>query len=208
MAMDTTLRALAPRRGLTRFLAVALGVVLVGSGSGYTLANLTSSATSGGNAFTTAASFDTVAPTVSATVVSKAGQWFAGFTKQGGSYYVYANATDGGVVPSGIASITADVSVLTAGATAVALVAGSYSVQGVTYGYRSAAQTVRNPLAAGSKTYSLTSIDNVGNSRLQTGFAVTVDNTVPTAADIQTGNGGANVGLIELGTRSRTPSAR
>ena len=199
MAMDRTLRAFVPRRGPTRFLAVALGVVLVGSGSGYTLANLTSSATLGGNAFTTAASFDTVAPTVSATVVAKTGQWFAGFTKQGGTYYVYANATDGGLVPSGIATIQADVSVLTAGATAVALVAGTYSVQGVSYGFRSAALTERNPLAAGAKTYSLTSTDNAANVRVQTGFATTVDNTAPTAGDIQTTNGGATVGRIEQG---------
>jgi hypothetical protein len=199
MAMDRPLRALVPRRGLTRFLAVALGVVLVGSGSGYTLANLTSSATSGGNAFTTAASFDTVAPTVSATVVAKTGQWFAGFTRQGGGYYVYANATDGGAFVSGIATIQADVSVLTAGATAVALVAGSYSVEGVSYGFRSAALTERNPLASGAKTYTLTSTDNAGNVRVQSGFSTTVDNTVPTAADIQTTNGGATVGLIEAG---------
>src|SRR5258707_15478084 len=118
MAIDPTLRALDPRRNVARFLAVALGVVLVGSGSGYTLAKLTSSAGLGGNAFTTAASFDTVAPTVSATVVSKSGQWFAGFTRQGGAYYVYANATDGGLALSGIATIQPDVTVLTPGATA------------------------------------------------------------------------------------------
>jgi hypothetical protein len=87
--------------------------------------------------------------------------------------------------------------VLTAGATAVALVAGTYSVEGVSYGYRSAALTVRNPLAAGAKAYSLTSSDNAGNSRLQTGFSVTVDNTAPTAADVQAANGGATVGQIE-----------
>ena len=199
MAMDQPARALHPRRGLARLVAVVLGILVVGSGSGYTLANLTSSATVGGNAFTTAASFDTVAPTVSSTVVAKTGQWFGGFTRQGGSYYVYANATDAGTPASGIATIQADVSVLTAGATAVALVAGTYSVQGVSYGYRSAALTVRNPLAAGAKTYTLTSTDNAGNSRLQTGFTATVDNTAPTAADIQTTNGAATVGRIEQG---------
>jgi hypothetical protein len=162
-----------------------------------TLANLTSSATLGGNAFTTAASFDTVAPTVSATVVAKTGQYVAGYVAQGGPYYVYANATDGGAFPSGIATIRADVSVLTAGATSVALVAGTYTVEGVGYGYRSAALTVRNPLAAGVKTYTLTSTDNNGNSRLQSGFTTTVDNTAPTASDIQTTNGGATIGLIE-----------
>ncbi len=109
------------RRAVARFFAVALGVLVVGSGTGVTLANLTSSATLGGNAFTTAASFDTVAPTVSTTVVAKTGQYVRGVSSaQGGTYYVYANATDGGASPSGIASVRADVSVLTAGATSVA----------------------------------------------------------------------------------------
>jgi len=203
MAMHGTTTLMVPvrrrRRAVARFLAVAFGVFVVGSGSGVTLANLTSSATLGANAFTTAASFDTVAPTVSATVVAKSGQYFAGFTKQGGTYYVYANASDAGTPASGIASIQADVSVLTAGATAVPLGAGTYTVEGVTYGYRSAALTVRNPLAAGSRTYTLTSTDNAGNSRVQSGSTTTVDNTSPTAADIQTTNGGATVGRIEQG---------
>jgi hypothetical protein len=193
----TALHGFRPRRGRSRFLAVSLGILVVGSGTGATLANLTSSAALGSNTFTTAASFDTVAPTVSATVVAKSGGYFAGFTRQGGTYFVYADATDGGVAPSGIATILADVSVLTAGATGVPLVAGTYTVEGVTYGFRSAALSVRNPLAAGVKTYTLTSTDNDGNSRLQTGFTTTVDNTAPTASDIQTTNGGATVGRIE-----------
>ncbi len=200
MATDQPTTSLEPvrrRRAVARLLAVVVGVFVVGSGTGVTLANLTSSATITGNAFTTAASFDTVAPTVSATVVAKTGQYIAGFVAQGGTYYVYANATDGGAFPSGIATIRADVSVLTAGATSVALVAGTYTVEGVSYGYRSAALTVRNPLVAGLKTYTLTSTDNAGNSRLQTGFTTTVDNTAPTAIDIQTTNGGGTVGRIE-----------
>ena len=56
---------------------------------------------------------------VSATVVAKTGQYAAGYVAQGGTYYVYANATDGGAFPSGIATVRADVSVLTAGATSV-----------------------------------------------------------------------------------------
>lgn len=188
-----------PWRRVVAPLVLGLAVAAVGSGAGVTLALLTSSATLGSNAFTTAASFDTVAPTVSASVISKAGQYFASFVKQNGTYYVYANATDGGAAPSGIATIRADVSAITPGQTAVALVAGSFTVQGVTYGYRSASLTATNPLAAGSKTYTLTSTDNNANSRLQTGFTVTVDNTPPNATDIQTANGGATVGRVELG---------
>jgi hypothetical protein len=199
--LRSTLRAIGPDR--RRRLGAVLVVVAVGfasgSGAAVSLATLTSSATLGSNAFTTAASFDTVAPTVSTTVIAKTGQYDAGFIRQGGTYLVYANATDGGVVPSGIATITADVSAITSGATAVSLVPGSFSVEGVAYGYRSASLTANNPLAAGSKTYTLTSTDNNANSRLQTGYAVTVDNTAPTGTDIQTANGGASVGRIELG---------
>jgi hypothetical protein len=187
------------RRRASTLMAVALGVVALGSGTGLTLAMLTTSATSGANTFTTAASFDAVAPTVSATVVAKAGQYFASFVRQVGTYYVYANASDGGAAPSGIATIKADLGAITTGATAVTLVAGSFAVEGVAYGYRSALQTADNPLGAGSKSYSLISTDNVGNSRLQGGFAVTVDNTAPTGTDIQTANGGATVGKLEIG---------
>jgi len=189
----------ARRRGAT-VVAVGLAVVVLGSGAGLTLARLTTSTTLGSNAFTAAASFDTVAPTVSATVISKSTPYFASYVKQAGTYYVYANATDGGAVPSGTATIKADVSAITTGSTAISLTAGVYSpVQGVTYGWRSALLTASNPITAGAKTYTLTSTDFNGNSRLQTAFPVTVDNTAPAASDIQTANGGATVGRIERG---------
>jgi hypothetical protein len=190
-----------PRLAGLLLLGIIPGLGL-GTGVGWSVAQLTSAATVGGNTFTTAASFDTVAPTVSASVIAKAagtGQYFASFITQGGTYYVYANATDGGAAPSGIATIKADVSAITTGSAAVSLAAGVYSVQGVTYGFRSASLTANAVLAAGSKSYSLTSTDVAGNSRLQTGYTVTVDNTAPTATDIQCVNGGATVGRIELG---------
>jgi hypothetical protein len=73
-----------------------------------------------------------------------------GFLAQGAQYYVYANAV-GEPGGSGIATVTANVSVLTTGQTAVPLVAGSYTVGGVTYGYRSAALTANGTIAAGNK---------------------------------------------------------
>jgi hypothetical protein len=188
------------RRSLAAALTLAvLPGLLVGTGAGWSIARMTASRSVAGNSFTTAASFDTVAPTVSASVISKTGQYFAGYVKQAGTYFIYANATDGGASPSGIATITANVSNFTTGATAVALVAGSYTVEGVPYGYRSASTIVLNPLAAGSKTYSLTSTDNATNLRTQTGFTATVDNTAPTASDVQCVDGGGTVGTIEPG---------
>jgi len=195
--------AFPPKSRIAALFAMGIlpGLVL-GTGVGYSVAKMTSSATVGANTFTTAASFDTVAPTVSATVIAKAagtGLYFASYIKQGGTYYVYANATDGGAVPSGIATIKADVSAITTGSTAVSLVAGSYTVEGVTYGWRTASLTANASLTAGSKSYSLTSTDNNGNAATQSGYTVTVDNTVPTSTDIQCVNGGATVGTVELG---------
>ena len=195
----TIFAALSRLRFSSLALAVILAGVVTGGGISGSLAVLTSSRAVGSNTFTTAASFDTVAPTASASVIAKSGQYFAGFARQGGTYYVYASATDGGAVPSGIATIRADVSAITTGQTAVALIAGSYTVQGVTYGFRSAVLTATSPLTAGSKSYSLTLADNNGNSRTQAGFALTADNTAPTASDVQAANGGATVGRVEAG---------
>ena len=93
--------------------------------------------------FTTAACFtaDNVPPSVSSTVISKTVPYLPGFIRQGGTYYVYANVTDGGCAPSGIATVRANVSTVTTGSTAVALAAGAFTVGGVAYNYRSASLT-------------------------------------------------------------------
>ncbi len=148
------------------------------------------STTSNTDNFSAAADF--VAPTASASVIAKQTGYLAGYVRQGGTFRVYANATDTGNPASGVSTITANVSSIRAGATAVALtsVGGPFSAQGVSYTYRSAVQTASNPLAAGGKTYTLTLTDVAGNSQTQSGFSVTVDNTAPTAVDVQTVNGG------------------
>ena len=157
------------------------------------------SANTGNSSDSFSAAADWVAPTVSATVISKSPGYSAGHVKQGGTYYVYANVTDTGNPASGVGSVTADLSAITTGATAVVLVGGSYTAEDTSYGYRSASRVADNPLGAGNKSFALTSTDAAGNSRTQTGFSVTVDSTAPTAADVQTANGGATVGKPELG---------
>ena len=102
-----------------------------------------------------------------------------GFIKQGGQYYVYANATDAG---SGIGSMTVNANNLTTGATAVAMVAGTYVVAGVTYAWRTAALTADNPMGAGSKNITATAYDNVGNLKVSSNSAVEVENTAPTGS--------------------------
>ena len=142
---------------------------------------------------------DWTAATASTTVVAKATGYLAGSIKQGGLYYAYANVTDSGNPASGLSLVTADVSSITVGAVAIPLVAGSYSVNGVSYTHRSAVLTALGSLSAGSKSYSISTLDLALNSGTQTGFTTTVDNTAPTASNIQTANGGSTVGKAQQG---------
>jgi hypothetical protein len=161
--------------------------------------NFTSTAPNAGNSITAAADFR--APTASASAIGKTAGGINGQIKKGATYYVYANVSDTGKPASGVSTVTANVNSLTAGSTAVALSAGSFTANGVSYGYRSAALTADAGLAAGSYSYSLTMADAAGNSKTQTGFSVTVDNTAPAGSDVQTANGGTTNGLAEAGDK-------
>jgi ABC-type Fe3+ transport system substrate-binding protein len=141
---------------------------------------------------------DNTAPTVSASVIAHASAG-AG-VKQGGTYFVYANATDAG---SGIGTVTANVGGITTGQTAVALsaCASGCSVGGTSYAYKSAQLTANNPLTAGPTSYTVTAVDAAGNSSGATSFSVTVDNTPPTASSSATANGTGTTGLPEAGDK-------
>jgi hypothetical protein len=151
-----------------------------------------------GNEFVAAS--DWVAPTASASVIGKSQGGVPGYIRQGGSYYVYASVGDSGAPASGIATVTANASAVTTGQSATALTAGSFTIGGGSYNYRSASLTANASLAAGAYSYSLTSKDGGANSRTQGDFPVIVDNTAPTASDIQTTNKTGNTaGRPEIG---------
>lgn len=181
-----------------RLLVLVIGpALLLGVTGGVTYAAFFNATVNAGNSFSAAA--DWAAPSASASVIAKTTGYLAGFIRQGGTYYVYANVADSGNPPSGVATVTADVSAITSGQTAAPLASGAYSVQGVSYNYRSAGLTADNPLAVGAKSYSLTLTDVDGNNATQSGFSVMVDNTVPAGADIQTANGSTTVGKAQTG---------
>jgi hypothetical protein len=183
-------RRVEPSRRLRAFLlALFVAGFMAGGGARVSLALMTDNSTASAT-FTTAASFDVVAPTVSSSVVSKTTPYWPGFIAQGGTYHIYANVSDGGAVPSGVATVTANTSSFDTGMTAVVLVAGSYSIGGVTYNYRSAQAGANGTLAAGLYAYTLTAADGAGNSATASGFSVTIDNTRPTATNVQTTNAG------------------
>lgn len=188
------------RRVAVSAIATVLAGHLMGAGGQPALAFLADTEAVAAT-LSTAACFipDSVPPSVTSTVIAKTVPYLPGFVRQGGTYFVYASVADGGCVPSGIATVRADVSTITTGSTAVALVAGTYSVGGTAYGYRSASVTANATLTAGAKAYTITSTDNAANGQTQTGYSVTVDNTRPTASAVQTANGGATVGKPEVG---------
>jgi hypothetical protein len=179
------------RRGTVRRqrrFALALLAALLGLGTtaGVVWALYTNSAASDGNELVAAA--DWVAPSATASTIGKSQGGVPGYIRQGGTYMVYANVSDTGGPASGVSSVSANASAVTTGQTAAALSPGSFPIGGVTYSHRSGTLTAGATLAAGTYSYSLTSKDLAGNSRTQSGYSVTVDNTAPTAADIQTAN--------------------
>jgi hypothetical protein len=166
-----------PRFPVRRVLWIVGILLLAGT---VTFALFTKTTTNTGNTYASAADFR--APTVDRAVIQPNGgnNASAGFVKQGQSYFVYANVTDTGNPASGISSVTANVcNVTSTSCSSVAMVAGSYTANSVTYNYRSAAQTASNPLSEGSKSYSITAADVASNSG-NSSFNVTVDNSVPT----------------------------
>jgi hypothetical protein len=142
---------------------------------------------------------DWTAPSVSTATIAKQTGYLAGAIRQGIGYYAYANVADNGNPASGISTVRADLSAVTAGQTNVTLTSGSYSVNGVSYNYRSGLLTAGDPLSAGSKGYTITSTDQLSYAGQQD-FSTTVDNTAPSAADIQTANhAGGSSGVAEIG---------
>jgi hypothetical protein len=183
------------RRALT--IQIAIGLVL-GTASGAAAAFLSTTSNTGD---TLVASPDLQAPAVARSVVMLASGTIPGSVRQGSQYRVYAQITDAGNPASGVASATADVTALTTGSAAISLTAGAYTAGALTYNYRSALLTADNPLAAGAKTYTISASDAASpvNSMTSSPWPVTVDNTAPAAADVQTSNGGTTPGKAETG---------
>ena len=132
---------------------------------------------------------DNTGPSLTTVIAATTGTSPQGFVKQGGTYRVYANATD---LPSGsgnssgvnAATLTANVSTVTAGQTAVALTACGACGPSSAYAYQSAQLTADVVLSEGNKLYSVSGADNLGTSASSSGANVQVDNTAPTVAAV------------------------
>jgi hypothetical protein len=147
---------------------------------------------------------DNTGPSVSTVIAATTGSSPQGYVKQGGTYRVYATVTDGPAgagAASGVdaATITADVSGVSAGFTAVGLSACGACGPGSAYAYQTAALTASSPLSEGSKAYSVAASDNLGSSGVSSGASVQVDNTAPTVATVLANTTTNEVGWLAQG---------
>jgi hypothetical protein len=136
-----------------------------------------------------AATVDSTAPAVTGAVLVNTTPSDPGYLKPGNSYVVYANAADAGSPASGIGTVTADVTALTAGQTALVLSACTTSCTygGVTYGYKSASKTAAGSVPAGPAAFAVTATDKAANSAPGS-FSVSVDATPPTVPGVAIAN--------------------
>lgn len=178
------------RRLVTVMLALCLGGYAAGHGALSSVA-LLSDQEAVTATLTTSGDFP---PEIANSVGSKITLYIPGYIRQGGTYYVYANVSDS----TGVASVTVNTSTFDTGVTAAALVAGSYTVGGVTYNYRTASLTADTPKAEGTYAYTLTATDTGGHVRNASGYTVVMDNTRPAGSNVQTTNAGV-AGRPELG---------
>jgi hypothetical protein len=150
------------------------------------------------NSQTVTAIADWTAPSAEASVIAPTSGGTPGYLKSAKpTYYVYAKVSDSGNPASGIASVKANVNSLTSGQTAVTLTAGSYSVGGVSYNYRSASLTA-GTLTAGSRAYSLALADKAENTG-SAEFSVTVLSSFAASSFSTTNVSGGNEGKPEKG---------
>ena len=161
----------------------SLVIALVGAWSGATFAAFTSQANNPGNMVSAAP--DWVGPSISGGIGTATGA--LGYISQGDTVYLYLNVNDSGNPASGVASVSASVNVPGYGTLTLPLTAGNYTHRGITYNYRSAAQALPIPFAEQTLPVTVTATDNASNSTNQN-LSVVVDNTAPTATNIQTTN--------------------
>jgi Concanavalin A-like lectin/glucanases superfamily len=130
------------------------------------------------NASTFSANPDLSNPTVTASIIARPSGLLPGKIRQGGQYYVYANATDAGNPPSGISTVAANTTTFDTGTGSVALTTagGPWTVNAVSYAYRSALLTANTPLVTGtSYVYTVTANDNASHTSGATNFNVTIE---------------------------------
>ena len=168
-------------------------VAIAQAGVGTTFGAFAAQTAAAGNVITAMPDFR--GPDVTPLAIGKNTGNGTGAILPGATYRVYAQVTDVGTPPSGTAAVTANVSTVTAGQTAVPLVAGSYTAGGVSYNYRSAVLTATT-MANGTYPFTVTATDAATNVTTANG-SVAVDSTGPTPTNIAASGG--TLGRLDVG---------
>jgi hypothetical protein len=182
-----------PRKAKWAVLTAVTALALAAATVGVTFGAFAGQTAAAGNNITAMPDFR--GPTISETAIGKSAGFATGYIRTGAVYRIYASVTDVGTPPSGVATVTANVNNVTTGQTAVAMVAGSYTVGGKTYNYRSA-QLTAGTLPNGPLGFTISATDAAGNASSTNGN-VTVDSTAPAASNISASGGVA--GRPEIG---------
>ncbi len=172
MSSPSPVRARTTRtRRRLRYVAAAASAVLAGSASG-AAAEFTSVTTNAGNSVTTGA--DTIGPGIARATVAKAPAGSpAGRVRAGVGYRVYAAVTD---AISAVTGVVADIPASGGGTTTLTSTGGPWTVDGVSYSWRSPVVTATAGMATGTKyDYEVRATDAPGNAT-----AATVPLTVET----------------------------
>jgi len=173
------------RLGSVVLALLALGTA--GAGVGVTHSAFTAGTQAPGNVVSSAA--DWAGPTTSRSVIQKAQGGDTGYVRTGGSFRVFAQVTDAGNPASGTASVQMQVP---STGYALALASGSFAADGLTYNWASGLTAVPFP-SARSYPYNVRATDNLGQLGVTGTFPAVVDNTRPTATDVQRANGAGSV---------------
>jgi hypothetical protein len=161
-----------------------------------TSSSFTATTGNSGNLITAASSWGP--PTVGTRVAQKSLGGAANSIRPGGTFYVYANVTD----TDTISSVTASVANI-ATVSSASMTAGSYTVAGTSYNYRSALLTAKSTLSTTSYTWSLTATNAGGYTSSAASSTVSVNATTFDAADFAWDDGGSTTGRFEPGETVR-----
>ena len=180
-------------------LLLGFGALVAILSAGGVFGAFSATVSSTGNQFAT--SSDLTPPTTVRAVLRKSYGGVSSFTGCGiggcgvldsRQFYVYAQVTDGGSPPSGVASVNTTVG---GSSSALTSAGGPWTVDGLTYNYRSGFLTrSAAQLAVGSRTLTIAATDVAGRSSTSSPYAFTVETTQPVPSLVTLADAGASTG--------------
>jgi hypothetical protein len=161
-----------------------------------TSSSFTNGTSMSGNTVTAAA--DWTAPTISAVVLQKSEGGAVNKFHASETFYIYANAADSGAPAAGLGTITANTTSI-ATVNSATLSAGSWTVAGTSYGYRSPQLTAKSTLGSTSYSYSVSVSDTASNGPTTSSPSVTSSNVTFAPTSFLTSNVTGTAGKADSG---------